>query len=629
MLNSSHLTTLSESLEIPDDETDSSQTAHDLPQSSKRNLTGLDGAGDYSDGDSPTKKKKKSPLPNKRPSGKVARREPIYGQRSPAQKNHKKMIELSDDSDDDVPILPRDMKARPNMFSSSRKKTAEAEESSSESEDILPTARKASKSSKGKDTSRASRRTRPIVIEDDDEEDAYVTSSVVQRGKPTTQESDEDSEEPITSPLKRRRPMNLGTHASSSSELEMSPTKRRKRAQATEGEFDDEDSDSDLPSPSKLTSRSKSTPTTPPRYTRQKKEKRRHRSDREKALEIAKRRRAGDKSELTPSESESEGNGDDSNLEHLSDFDDDSESSLVEKRSKSKSKSTGPIQDEDDFIVEDSEGDLGVDISIPLEFTSKNHQKPKEHFRHAIEWMVHKKLNPSFPSTDELYRRAFQVLDNKPSTMASSKFGSSVWTADFYRALNARPVFGERKLFSGEAFDVLGEHKCQACNRRNHPSTFAVRFEGKAYYKDSLDEVEQDDDDPTSSSSSSSESDSQPKQHTRSASLDPNGHALPPESTEWFSGQFCFKKAQTAHMLIHWKHELYLWVLDTLKRDGELKASKVVRRDKMKAKERRDYANAVVDRWALKGGEVDALWRDYDAQIKTAEEVVMGGRWGK
>ena len=63
--------------------------------------------------------------------------------------------------------------------------------------------------------------------------------------------------------------------------------------------------------------------------------------------------------------------------------------------------------------------------------------------------------------------------------------------------------------------------------------------------------------------------------------------------------------------------------------EGELKERKIVKRDKMKAKGRRDYANGVVDRWAVKGGEIDGLWRDYDAQIKVAEETVLGRNFGK
>lgn len=286
--------------------------------------------------------------------------------------------------------------------------------------------------------------------------------------------------------------------------------------------------------------------------------------------------------------------------------------------------------DEDDFIVEDDEETLGVDISIPLEFTSKNHQKPKEHFRYAIEWMVHKKLNPGFQSTDEIYLRAFQVLGSKPSTLAESKYGSSAWTGEFYRALNARPTFCERKIFSDEALAIQGEHRCQACNRGKHPSTYAVRFEGKAYSKETLDEVEQDEENVSEDAEDSeAESGSESPSPKRAASVDARGNPLPAESKEWFSGQFCFRKAQTAHLLIHWKHELYQWVLDTLEREGELKEKKIVKRDQMKARERRDYANGVVDRWAVKGGEIDGLWRDYDAQIKVAEETVLDRKFGR
>jgi hypothetical protein len=651
------LTIHTESLETTTPDDDEYLTAEEEPKSasnrntrsSKRNQTGLDSAGDSSEGTTPKRKT---------PTGKMARRPTSSSKKSPAgKKQAQRQVTLSDDDSEDMIIPARKLKARPNMFSKNKSPAAnEEDEDSSESEDdVLPTPRKTYSGSKAANISGASRRTRPFLLDDDD--DVYVTSSVVQRGKPPP-DSDEDGDEPIQSPLKRRRPMTLQSDDSSESDLAISPAKRRRQAPkpANESEAEseeDEDEDSDLPSPTKLTSRSKTGSTSasgsPTRYTRQKKEKKRHRSEREKALELARRRRAGDKSELTPSDSESE-DGEDSNLKHLSDFDDDDEEPVVQPKAKPAqrgSKTAAPIdvENEDDFVVEDDEEDLiGVDLSIPLEFTSKNHQKPKEHFKYAIEWLVHKKLNPGFASDDEIYKRAFQVLDNKPDTLAKSKYGSSVWTADFWRALNARPNFRERKLDKGEALMNQGLDKCEVCNRKKHPSTYAIRFEGKAYHKGSLDEVEQDDgeeeseeeaDDDSSEESGSlspvdrTEKGKGPAVDDDARSVDVNGNYLPPETKEWYSGQFCFRKAQTAHLLIHWKYELYQWVLDTLDREGELKAAKIVKRDKMKAKERRDYANKVVDKWAKKGGQIDDLWRDYEAQIKLAEEAQVNGRWGK
>lgn len=638
-------------LGISDEDDSSSHTienepspASSRPRPGRRDQTQMDRADEPHDGDTPRKRSSKKAL-----FGNVAGRTSTD---SPTKKRSQRQVSLSDSDPDDLSLPTRTMKSRPTMFSSGtisvRKDVEGGEDSSSqESEDIISATRKASKASKSSGTTEASRRARPIIIEDDeeDEEDAYVTSSAMHRDKPTAHLSDEDDDEPLATPLKRRRPRIFQDKESSSSDTDVSPLKRRRTAQESE-----ESSDSDLPSPRQLSSRSKgkSAADTPQRYTRQKKEKRRHRSDREKALELAKRRRAGDKSELTPSDSSSAEDGEDSNLEHLSEFEDDDEGEEEEPIQKPKPKSkprparqdsSDPVdlEDEDDFIVEDDEEPLGVDISIPLEFTSQNHLKPREHFRHAIEWMVHKRLNPGFAAGDELYRRAFQVLDSKPTTLAASKYGSSVWTADFYRALNARPGFAARKIASDEAFVRQGgQHKCEVCNRRNHPSTYAIRFEGKAYYKDSLDEVEQDDDEDDEDGDESDDGNSGggggvAQRGDRAPSVDARGMALPPEAREWFSGQFCFRKAQTAHMLVHWKHELYVWVQDALEREGELAARKLVRRDRMGAKERRAYADAVADQWWAggKGGEVDSLWRDYEAQIRTAEEAFEGGRWGK
>lgn len=189
---------------------------------------------------------------------------PSKMKRSPAEKSSRREISLSDDSDSQFA-----MTARPNMFSGKKSSAAEDEsDSGSDSEEILAMTRK----QRGPKAARA----KPIVIEDSDEDDIYITSSVVQKGKaPAPQVSDEDSEEePITSPLKRRRPVNL--RDSSSPDSDISPTKRRKRAAI---EIEEESADSDLLSPSRIMSRSrsKSVSSTPPRYTRQKKEKKHHR----------------------------------------------------------------------------------------------------------------------------------------------------------------------------------------------------------------------------------------------------------------------------------------------------------------------------------------------------------------
>lgn len=74
----------------------------------------------------------------------------------------------------------------------------------------------------------------------------------------------------------------------------------------------------------------------------------------------------------------------------------------------------------------------------------------------------------------------------------------------------------------GEGFDVRGEVKCDACNHRKHQPIFAIQFKGKAYHKDTLEEVEQDseDDDDETKSVNSQDQD------------------IPNEDKEWFVGRY-------------------------------------------------------------------------------------------
>ena len=150
---------------------------------------------------------------------------------------------------------------------------------------------------------------------------------------------------------------------------------------------------------------------------------------------------------------------------------------------------------DEDFVVDDEEETFGApDVleDIPLEFTRHAHKKTKEHFKDVVEWMVHKKLNPAFPRDDDVYRVAFYKLDDEVTGYAGSKFLSSVWTADFARAIKARPRYSDVSV-PVEMFRDL--HHCEACNRRNHPAKFIITFAGKAYHKETLEDVSEDDED--------------------------------------------------------------------------------------------------------------------------------------
>lgn len=180
------------------------------------------------------------------------------------------------------------------------------------------------------------------------------------------------------------------------------------------------------------------------------------RSDKEKARELLRRKRAGEtieEEDLTASSSDKEQSkglyDTDSEHEALVDFDDDEEgvpglgepsrsnNAKSEKKGKEKARasrdhgSSGKEEDLDDFVVEDDDAALGVPgelLDIPLEFTAHRHKPLKEHFKHAVEWLVQSQINPSFPEkTHDLYKFAWRRLDDEVTGLASSKFASAAW----------------------------------------------------------------------------------------------------------------------------------------------------------------------------------------------------------
>lgn len=375
----------------------------------------------------------------------------------------------------------------------------------------------------------------------DDSDDEPIKSSLPPR-KPRVSipvDEDEDSE-PITSPLmdrKRRNPV----VDSDESDRASSPQKRRRQVND-----EDEDEDSDLPALHNISSKNKgrarsgsstSTPT-PTRVTRQAKS-RRHRTVKEKQMELLRRKRAGeDIDELTDSTEASDeprkGIYDsDSDLEMLSNFEDESEpeEQAAQPRKKKLNKAVNndsyQLSEDSDFVVEDDEGLIGVPhlglMDIPLQFRHAAHKPMKEHFKDAIEWMVHRKINPAFPRNDEIYLQSFRKLDDEYQGYAKSKFVSTQWTAEFTKAIYARPIFIERGCAEGEGYTLDGVPKCDVCNHRKHYPKFMIHFEGKAYHKSTLEEVEGDSEDEDD------EDDAQ--------SVNSKGQSLPPEDKEWSSGK--------------------------------------------------------------------------------------------
>ncbi|KAI0512581.1 hypothetical protein F5B22DRAFT_648433 [Xylaria bambusicola] len=511
-----------------------------------------------------------------------------------------------DDDDDDVDLLPPTQMA-------SKPQSREASDSEDSDDEPIIVNPKSSQS--------VSTRLKNTVISDDSDE--------------------EESEPPkLSSPRKRRRSAVSRSDDSDDAPV-LPPNSKGKISPHTLIELDDSDSDVISPLKKRKIARhsSPSTPVnnrTPGRLKRPgemvssptKKPHKGHRSDKQKKMELLRRRRAGEKiQQLTSSESssgEDEKRGiydsdSEGNFEALKEFDDEEEEVEVQeqpaqtkkkhkrKREKSADKENSE-SDLEDFVTDDDDALLGAPVDIPLEFTSHAHKPLKDQFPFVIEWLVHNRVNPAFDRKDPVYVNAWHKLDDEVSGLANSKFTSAAWKLDFNRALKSRPrleTFPLAQIGTG-LYDT-----CQACGRSGHPSTFRVIFSGSPYYKDTLAEVESDSEDDDDDNDA--------------ASVDEHGMELPPATKEWSVGSVCCSNAETAHSLLHWKHALKEWVEARLDDEGWMTPQKLSEREKMKAKKRRALANQIVDDWQERRV-VAALYGDFKNTIENARNQATTGR---
>jgi hypothetical protein len=247
---------------------------------------------------------------------------------------------------------------------------------------------------------------------------------------------------------------------------------------------------------------------------------------RQRQLEILRRKRAREKG---TKDDEPEDKGDDDDAERASD----SGSSSVRQKLQSEGSSSNaedsdvesavPSNEdldryEDDFVLEDSDGDLGVPADLgemPFEYTRHRYKPLRDCFRDVVEWMVHNKLNPAFPRDDAIYQSAFMKLDDEVKGRTGSQFISTVWNVNFRRALLARPHI------EVTGYPTLENHPCDACNRSGHPASSDIRFYGKPYSLETLE--------PLEGSSDDEQEDSQDR--------DNDGHILPDEDTHFLLGR--------------------------------------------------------------------------------------------
>ncbi|KAI1742324.1 hypothetical protein F4680DRAFT_46573 [Xylaria scruposa] len=350
------------------------------------------------------------------------------------------------------------------------------------------------------------------------------------------------------------------------------------------------------------------------------------RSEKQKKIELLRRRRAGEKiDQLTESEPSSDeeikrgvyDTDSENELQVLNEFDDEEQEEVHEqpipRKGKQKLEREKPRAQESDegdldgFVTDDDDAPLGAPVDIPLEFTSHAHKPLKDQFPFVIEWLVHNRMNPAFERKDPVYVNAWRKLDDEVSGLANSKFTSAAWKPDFNRALKSRPGLDSIELRQ------LGTNlyeTCEACGRSGHPSTYRIIFSGSAYHKDTLAEVE---------------SDSDNEDDDDTASVDSRGMPLPPTTKEWLVGSVCCSNAETAHSLLHWKHALKQWVEERLENEGWMTGEKLREREKMKAKSRRALANSIVDKWQEKGV-IGALYGDFKNTIENARNQSTTGR---
>ena len=241
---------------------------------------------------------------------------------------------------------------------------------------------------------------------------------------------------------------------------------------------------------------------------------------------------------------------------------------------------------QDDDFLDDEHADETEVAQLPLEIRLQS-AKPAELFRHVIEWMVQKRLNPAFDANDSVFGLAFRKLNDFAHGMGSSKFQSSAWNAPFLRSLKARPNLDEFP------FDNPDQVNCEACNRTRHPATFVFQFTGNPYSNESMEDVSDDEDFA---------------QET----------ALPPEDKEYHMGKHCARNARIAHALAHWRYHLYEWTVQWLEDEGYLTPDKVVQRDRWQTKRRADYAYGIVDKMNA-CGKIKELYHDFKVALEEAQ----------
>ncbi|KAK4230847.1 hypothetical protein QBC38DRAFT_356128 [Podospora fimiseda] len=479
------------------------------------------------------------------------------------------------------------------------------------------------------------RRQKVVVIDSDsdDVEDEAV--------KEKESEDEEDSDDmPLTTPVRTRKRPVVEESDEDYSDLPVrsSPAKRRRVVVPVESSDEEEEATGDEESdavPIWKIPKLKKKPLTA----------------KEKARELLRRKRAGEVIEEGEGEDEEDEPRKalyDTDSDHLAlgEFEDDEESEQEapkeeqdgkkkkdkdkkkqkEKKKEKVAKQDGsddqdtPEKDLEDFVVDDSDEPLGVPDEVfhdmPIEFTRASHKPLKDHFRDVIEWLVQFKVNPGFADkTHSMYALAWRKMDDEVRALADSKFSSSAWKPDFYKALRARPYYVNEEI-PPRVLDPMGN--CAACGRSGHVAKWSIKFSGTPYFKNFgpnfLNPIEPDSDDDDDEAEEDEDED---------------GNPIPKEDRVWKVGNVCNDNAEIAHTLLHWKWSLLDWVDVRLMEDGHMLPERLAERSRWKPKKLYKLVDEIVEGWE-KQGVVKSLFGDFKSQLERARSQGTGGRrrWG-
>lgn len=258
--------------------------------------------------------------------------------------------------------------------------------------------------------------------------------------------------------------------------------------------------------------------------------------------------------------------------------------------------------DNESWIISDDEDATALghpDNQVPIEYTHRSHQPPRENFKVVCLWMVQCLLNPSFPIDDPISQFAIDALDRRLESMGGSVLQSAAWRPEFVRAMRARPDFHSRDCSEGPNAPT-----CEACHITGRAATYVVYFTGTRYDHETLDDL--------------SPSDAEDSE-------DSAGLEIPPESKVFYVGRYCHERAKLTHMFMHWKKSLRVAMEFALKGLGYFDERWQNKAAKMSVKERTRWANQVTEDLEP---EIKALWYDLKRSLTEAETNMANQRRG-